>query len=121
MKKYIRTKTRIAKLLKFVDMPWGKDACYSAEGVTIYYNHSRERIIKEADTISKLIMKGDLVFYKDLYSGVNANERPSIAYNDIDKSNQYFEQEITKIFIEDTNGNFIKVAELDNRHDLEII
>ncbi len=121
MKEYIRTKTCIAKLIKFVDMPWGKDACYSAEGITLYYNHSKNIIIKEADTIRELIMKGDLVFCKDQYGGLNTREYPSIAFNDIDKGNQYFEKEITKIFIEKYNGDFVKVAELDNRHDLKII
>lgn len=118
--KYIRTKDGIIDTSYFCSIIEPNDVNVTqANGRSVLI--LGKDVIKGADTIRELIMKGDLIFYKDSYSGLNATEYPSIAYNDIDKCNQYFEKEITKIFIEDTNGNFIKVAELDDRHNLKIV
>lgn len=79
-----------------------------------------ENIIKKADSIRGLIMKGDLVFAKDRYTGVNAAEHPSIANNDIDKCTQYFEYQITKFYIELSNGDYHLVAK-EKRGELELL
>lgn len=68
-------------------------------------------IVKQADTVRGLIMKGDLVFAKDGYAGINAKLYPSIACDDIDKCNQYFEKHITKFYIELSNGDYLLAAE----------
>lgn len=78
-----------------------------------------ENIIKQANTIRGLIMKGDLVFAKDGYVGVNAKVWPSIAYDDIDKCNQYFEKHITKFYIELSNGDY-RLAAKEERGELEL-
>lgn len=70
-------------------------------------------ILKQVDTIEESMMVGDLVFKKNGDIFVIANQ----AYIDY-----YIENKsVSKLFIEDNKGNYIKVAEENDKGELELL
>ena len=79
----------------------------------IYIYIPVEDIIKQADTIEELMMVGDLVFKKSGDIFVIANK----AY-----IRHYIEHKsVSKLFIGDSKGNYIKVAEENDKGELELL
>ena len=108
--KYIRTK--YGKIGTFISEELG----YAFHTYNIFYEYwkpNNEAIVKQADTIEELMMIDDLVFKKngDIFVIVNQ------AYIDY-----YIEHKsVSKLFIKDIKGNYIKVAEENDKGELRLV
>lgn len=126
--KYIRTKDGIFDfedvntVTKVYETPKGMMPCMYSDGTLVQEgdrfitrNNKDYKVTDEntADTIEELMMVGDLVFKKNGDTFVIPNQA-WIDYYIKHKS-------ISKLFIEDSRGNYIKVAEENEQGDLELI
>lgn len=106
--KYIRTKDAIFK----VTSKAGNIYCAENQNNEFVLVNGRV-VVKEADTIEELMMIDDLVFKKNKDIFVIKNQ----AYID------YYikHKSVAKLFIKDSKGNYIRVAEENDKGELELL
>ncbi len=114
---YIRTKEHIYKRL-FVDKAIINECGYGNCDKEL--NPIGETIIKQADNILDLVVTGDLLIVEDTTKTYSHSTFP-IIYNE--KVPFDYDSPIYRIkeFYIKNNGNFIKVAEVKNKGELELL
>lgn len=125
MSKYIRTKNKVYEVESEYINNESKWIGYNIVGDDMALI-LKDQVIKQADTIEELIQDNDIIYIHDLYPDavlvVEGNIKP-FGYNDVIKLKEWLKYKFTKfdLYIKQSNGDYHKVAKLNDIGELELI